>query len=431
MNTLALRVAQGSRLPLSSEATIGGQKFWVTLDTGSSDLWVVSTKCSTSECQEVVKYSPERSHTMSLSGKPFNITYLVGSASGIVGTETVTLGPYQIPSQTFALANRTDNLDLVHTKNSGILGLAFPSLVSIEGTTVLDNVFDQLSSATRFFAFKLGRYNSRTGISSTSSFTIGGLDPLISSDASQMAFFPVFRTHDGPYDFWKLPIRAITINSQPLPLSHTVVPGADTPIGVLDTGTTLILGPSNDIEVFWNAVGTGNSVRYNQQSQIWEVRCNRAIDIRIKLGDGDSTKEFALHPEDIIWDQNSGDDGWCTGGLQASKVNSGDWILGDAFLRNVYTVHQGATSSTPPMIGLLGVTDPQSALADFQSVRGPDPAPAPNIPTIPYSDHPQSDVSAIVSMACVVGGLVVAGLVIFIYKTMRMSKWEKARVVQV
>lgn len=337
MSKPALQVAQRSRIPLTSEEVtslvyleIGGQTFWVTFDTGSSDLWVVSTECNTSDCQGVVKYSPEKSHTLNLSSVPFKLEYLLGSASGTFGTETVTLGSYKITSQTFALANRTDHLDLVHTRNSGFLGLAFPSLSALQqstgGTTVLDNIFAQLSDSNRFFAFKLGRY-SQTGISSSSSFTIGELDPLIVNDVSQMLFFPVFRTRDSPYDFWKLPIQAITINSQPLPLSRTAIRGADAPIGILDSGTTLILGPSNDVEAFWNAVGTGNTVRYIPQSQIWQVRCNRAVDVRIEFGKGGHTNDFALHPEDIVWEESNSSDGWCIGGLQATDKVAALWRL--------------------------------------------------------------------------------------------------------
>lgn len=249
-----------------------------------------------------------------------------------------------------ALVNRTDDLDLIHTRNSGFLGLAFPSLATpprSEGT-ILDNIFSQLSGPNRFFAFKLGRYDSQTGISSSSSFTIGEFDPLITNDATHMSWFPVFRAYGSPYDFWKLKIRGITINSQPLPLSHSIVHGVNAPIGILDSGTTLILGPRHDVGLFWNAVGTGNSVRYNQQSQAWQVRCNRAVDVRIKLGEMENANDFALHPVDIAWGDSG--EGWCLGGLQASdkvrmlldarcctyylrQLKDGDWILGNVFLR--------------------------------------------------------------------------------------------------
>lgn len=75
-------------------------------------------------------------------------------------------------------------------------------------------------------------------------------------------------------------------------------------------------------------------------------------------------------------------------------MNSADWLLGDAFLRvglnlryslhstdwflqNVYVTHHGATSTQPPLIGLLNTTDPTIAMAEFVQERGQDSAPPP------------------------------------------------------
>jgi hypothetical protein len=197
------------------------------------------------------------------------------------------------------------------------------------GTTVLDNIFSHLGESNRFFAFKLGRKSNLSDPSATnSSFTIGKLDPSIvdtSNGTDQITYFPVFKTHSSPYDYWKLPILNLTINGLFLPLSSSLVPGAPSPIGVLDTGTTLILGPTLDVKAFWDSVGTGGSTRYNAQSNLWEVRCDRAVDVRFAFGQGDEGREYAVHPEDISWAMGGQGDGWCMGGVQ---VNDGvcEWM---------------------------------------------------------------------------------------------------------
>ncbi|KAI6043077.1 aspartic peptidase domain-containing protein [Pisolithus marmoratus] len=429
MNT---SITQGIRIPLRNvdvayllRLDIGDHEFWVVFDTGSADLWVVSTDCNTADCQDVPKYSQAESHTLSLSGEPFKLNYLSGSVVGTVGTETIELGSYQIVSQTFALANQTTGLDLAGMGNSGILGLAFPSIAAIQptlGTTVLENVFDHLSDEHRLFAYTLGRNNVETGTSSDSSVTIGTLDSSIVNDSNQLSFFPVFRTSHSPYDFWKLPIQSITINSLSLPLSRSLVPGAISPIGVLDTGTTFILGPAVDVEAFWNTVNVGNSVRFNKDSQRWEVRCDRAVDVRVKLGEEGNALEIPLHPEDVnvSWDSVDGDS-WCTGGLQANDgVNSGDWILGDSFLRNAYVVHQAASSTRPALIGLLNMTDPQTALLDFQKARGQDPLPISSVSG--QLSRPQTRVVGIAVAVCVVGGLVIGVIAAVFYGSRRRSQ---------
>jgi hypothetical protein len=142
----------------------------------------------------------------------------------------------------------------------------------------------------------------------------------LANDTNQFAFTPVFASTRNEYDFWKLPLQEITINSQILPLSRSLIRGAPSPIAVLDSGTTLILGPTEDVNAFWNAIGTGRSTRFNQQTQTWQVKCERAVDVRIKLGNPDNAKDYPLHPEDISWTEDRTWDGWCTGGIQANNA---------------------------------------------------------------------------------------------------------------
>ncbi|KAH7929775.1 acid protease [Leucogyrophana mollusca] len=410
---------------------IGGQDFWVTFDTGSSDLWVVSVDCSDPDCESIKKYSESASTTLTLSNQPFKLKYLLGSVSGTVGSEIVTLGPYQISSQTFALATQTDGLGLADTGNSGILGLSFSLTASISpssGTTILENLFSHFDDAHRYFAYKLGRNETHDASRADSSFTIGELDSNILNDTNKLAFTPVYSATKDAYDYWKLQIQALTIDSYPLPMSRSLVQGSNAPIAVLDTGTTLILGPSTDVNAFWAAVGTGGSARYNQDSQLWEVRCERAVDVRFVLGNKDDAREYALHPEDISWAEGQRVDGWCTGGIQVNDgVNSGDWLLGDVFLRNVYVVHQGATGANPPMIGLLNMTDPDTSMVQFQQARGPDSAPPPSAQTRGRtSGSSQADVIAACTV-CGVGGFLLGAVAILVLRSRRRSRRHKIR----
>jgi len=43
--------------------------------------------------------------------------------------------------------------------------------------------------------------------------------------------------------------------------------------------------------------------------------------------------------------------------------------------QNVYVIHHGANSTHSPLIGLLSLTDPVSAMAQFRLARGPDSTP--------------------------------------------------------
>jgi hypothetical protein len=227
-------------------------------------------------------------------------------------------------------------MDLGDTGNSGILGLAFPSQAAIPGTagaSLLINLFSSVPPRDDhgpFFAFKLGRSTNTSQDSSAgvSSFTIGGLDEdVVGKDGllgKGFSYFNVSKAgtrHASGYDFWKLLLCSITIDAVPIPrLSDSLVPNSPSkfPIAVLDSGTTLILGPSRDVKMLWDAIG---SSRLNENG-LWEVRCERGVVVRLVLGDGVDCSvegnEYALHPGDVNWKEGGEKDGWCMGGIQAN-----------------------------------------------------------------------------------------------------------------
>ena len=61
--------------------------------------WVVASDCTTEDCSGVPKYN--KSASLSLSDVPFHLNYLMGNVTGVVGSDTVTLGEFQVSSQIF------------------------------------------------------------------------------------------------------------------------------------------------------------------------------------------------------------------------------------------------------------------------------------------------------------------------------------------
>lgn len=398
---------------------IGGQSLPVLLDTGSADLWVATDDCTSPECQGLAKYNKSSSTTLQQSTTPFKLGYLVGSVTGTLATETVTVGQYQIHDQVIALANHSDGLNLSSMAASGILGLSFGLASSIPqetGHTILDNLLLQFPEPSRrYFAFKLGRQNSRFQTDPTSSFTIGELDPDFAKDLNGFTFWDVVpsATMTKTYDYWKLPLVGLTINStQAFQLSASKVAGSPTPIAVLDTGTTLVLGPRKDVEAFWNAVG---SARLDPLSGMWQVRCDRAGMVEFVLGNKGKEKAIPINPVDVSWLIGASLDGWCQGGIQPNDdVHSGDWLLGDVFLRNVYAVHQLGIDGGAPRIGLMSTTVMDDALTSFRTARGPDKGPPPTLRPVGSAISERGGISepAVYSISGISGFFIGALLVI-------------------
>ena len=66
-----------------------GQSFVIDFDTGSSDLWVPSTSCTSDNCSSKSKYNPSASSTSSQKNGTFEIQYGDGSeVSGPIYTDT-------------------------------------------------------------------------------------------------------------------------------------------------------------------------------------------------------------------------------------------------------------------------------------------------------------------------------------------------------
>ena len=222
-----------------------------------------------------------------------------------------------------ALANQTSGLHLSGTGNSGILGLSFPRVASIAptlGKTFLENILSSLPEQDRMFAFKLGRdlFHNYSQNDAISSFTVGQLDPDVANDTTAFTYTPVSLAGTTEYDFWKLPLQALTVNSVAIPLSRSLVPGAKAPIAVLDTGTSMILGPSVDVEAFWASVGGETVTRKNPDTGLWEVQCERGVIVGFVLGESGSANEYVVHPGDINWATGANGSEWCMGGVQAN-----------------------------------------------------------------------------------------------------------------
>ena len=104
------------------------QEFKVVLDTGSSNLWVPSSKCTSIACFLHSKYDSSASSTYKVNGSTFEIRYGSGSLSGFVSGDTLEFAGLNIKNQLFAEATEEPGLAFAFGRFDGILGMGYDTI---------------------------------------------------------------------------------------------------------------------------------------------------------------------------------------------------------------------------------------------------------------------------------------------------------------
>ena len=136
----------GSEYLIAVEVGTPGQKLMVTLDTGSSDLWVPSTStqaCKSGKCING-DFNPSDSSTYNILEKNgFNITYGIGTDAGNWVSDSVSVaGSTTLKNVTLAVALEGDD-------NTGIMGIGYPTDETIpnpDGNGTYPTVTDHMVS---------------------------------------------------------------------------------------------------------------------------------------------------------------------------------------------------------------------------------------------------------------------------------------------
>ncbi|KAJ3806810.1 acid protease [Lentinula aff. lateritia] len=289
------------------------QKFIIDFDTGSSDLWVPSINCTASTCSSKHKYDPSASSSSEAQDGSFNIQYGDGSTvSGSIYTDGVTIAGISVTGQHFAAVTNLSN-SVAQTSFDGILGMGYSTLSNLGAPTFFETAVKQGVVASPEFSFFLSANGSELYLGGTNS-------QLYTGDIE----FHDVNTSPG---YWK-----ISGGSVGVPSNAGVVSGIDT---VVDSGTTLIYGPPNDVKNLWAAVP--GAAAYDAEPGFYTYPCNQTLGVSFSWGG----KNWSIPDEHMSTGFADGSGQTCVGAIIGQNIfgsSSPTWLVGDTFMKGVYSV---------------------------------------------------------------------------------------------
>ncbi|KAF7976595.1 hypothetical protein HWV62_6084 [Athelia sp. TMB] len=307
---------QGNDIGYVGDVMIGTppRSFRMLMDSGSSDLWVGSEFCSNnggSNCGNHTFLGPNSSSSFKLLSKTWSITYGSGHVTGELAQDIVMFGDLTLPSHMFGVAhNESNDFAADDIPLDGILGLGKKELTTQNVATVLDSMYQSGLIQQSIVSYKIPRLADQKN---DGEITLGGMDPAKYASGSVVTF-PNVNTQG----FWEGAIGAFKVDGRDLGLVNRT--------GVLDTGTTLLVGPPADVKAIHAAIPGSKS----SDGVDWIIPCTTTSVLSLNFGGQDwaiDARDLAFLPIDP--DVPRGD---CTSAISGTLPFGGEteWLVSAA-----------------------------------------------------------------------------------------------------
>ncbi|TDL23853.1 acid protease [Rickenella mellea] len=329
--------------------------FNVILDTGSSDLWIADRRCVTG-CDGVAKFDSSQSSTFTNLTTSFSIKYGSGAAAGSLGQDVVQMAGFSVANQKFGVCDEVSS-NLLYSPVSGLMGLAFSTISSSRSTPFWEALVQNGAWDSPVMSFQLTRYigeNNANTLEPGGTFTMGFVNQSLYTGDIDFQDIPA-----NQESYWLLPLTGLTVGN-----SAVALPTASSNLAAIDTGTTLVGGPSAIVSALYAQIpgavaGTGNYQDY------YIYPCDTSVNVSMSFGG----KSWSISPQDFKLTPLTQTQ--CLGAifnLDISGTGSPAWIVGDTFLKNVYSVFR----YNPPSVGFAELSDTAKAMSNL---RGTVPSP--------------------------------------------------------
>jgi hypothetical protein len=236
---------------------------------------------------------------------------------------------------TFGLASNVSN-DFSSYSMDGITGFGRVNKVvnnptGVKAPTLTDTLVSQGIIKNNLFGLRLSR--------SVDNLNNGKIDfgaPDTSAFTGDLNYIP---TTDNDRGFWEIPVDKATYDGKDAAIQSGVT-------AILDSGSTFILLPPSDAQAIHNLIaGSAND------GETFTLPCDTAKVLSFSFGG----KAYNIVPKDYVGEVTSPGGNTCSSNI-VGKTTFGptQWLVGDVFLKNVYSVFDadGSRVGLAPIIGV-------------------------------------------------------------------------------
>ncbi|KAM4038416.1 cathepsin E-like [Anomaloglossus baeobatrachus] len=294
------------------------QNFSVVFDTGSSNFWIPSSFCVSEACRVHEKFHSFLSASYHHGGRTFSIHYGTGELVGVSGKDTLRISNLTIVGQDFGQSVMEPGRTFVLAQFDGVLGLGYPSLAVGNAVPVFDQIMKQHLVDKPIFSFHL---NKDDNFEYGGELILGGIDHSLYK--GPIHWIPL--TDKG---YWQIRLDNIKVHGKV----------AFCPNGceaIVDSGTSLITGPSVDVKRLQKLIGA-TPLLFGE----FIVDCRHASKLPTVTFTIDN-RDYTITPEQYVLKERTDKSSHCLTGFQPMDLTtkSGQlWILGDIFMSKFYSV---------------------------------------------------------------------------------------------
>jgi cathepsin D len=309
-NPNALAIHQdGSDFSYFSTVKFGseGKEMYMLIDTGSANTWVMGSTCKSASCGIHNTFGSADSNTLKMTTKAWSLAYGTGEVDGLVASDKVAFAGYSL-DLSFGLASVASD-DFNNYPMDGILGFGPPQSNELGTKTIMAALDDQTKLKDNILGVHLQRAADGT---KDGELIIGGIDK--SKFSGDLNYLPAVNANS-----WEIKVDDAYVGGSACGLSGKTA--------MIDTGTSYLLMPPSDADAVHSKIpGSAHN------GEMFALPCDSSVSLQI----GFNGVKYTVSPKDYVGKVSGS--GCISNIIGHQAFGPGQWILGDVFLKNVYTV---------------------------------------------------------------------------------------------